>query len=44
MSFGFLDVYGSCLSVARPNKAQQQTQTSLGCFPWLSVRTAELGR
>ncbi len=26
------------------NKALQRTRLSDGCFPWRSVRTAELGR
>ena len=27
-----------------PNKALQRTRKSVGCFPWRSVRAAELGR
>ena len=27
-----------------PNKALQRTRLSYGCFPWRSVRAAELGR
>jgi len=27
-----------------PNKALQRTRLSAGCFPWLLVRAAELGR
>jgi hypothetical protein len=28
----------------KPNKALQRTRLPVGCFPWRSVRAAELGR
>jgi len=35
-----------CLTLRElaPNKALQRTRISVGCFPWRSVRAAELGR